>query len=82
MKAIFNYRYWVLLTLSIVLTVGLLAVPADDNSGLLSFMAAIVGSKIIALAALCILCILYCKWKDEGTISELVEFNDILMRDE
>lgn len=82
MKAIFNYRYWVLLTLSIVLIVGLLAVPADDNSGLLSFMAAIVGSKIIALAALSILCILYCKWKDEGTISELVEFNDILMRDE
>lgn len=82
MKAIFNYRYWVLFALAFILTVGLMAVPADNNMGIVPFMAAVIGSKIIALAALFLFCLLYVKWKDEGTISELVEFNDILMRDE
>lgn len=40
------------------------------------------GTKLYAIVGFLLLCYLYLMWKDEGTISELVEFNDILMRDE
>lgn len=73
MKAIItNYRYWVLMSLAAVILVGLIAIP-HETSGTFSYLAILVGSKLISLVALIVYCLLYIHWEDQGTIPELTE---------
>lgn len=65
-----NYRYWVLFALFNVIILGLLAVPQDTTSSLL-YVLLLVGSKLLALAALITFCLLYITWEDQGAIPEL-----------
>lgn len=81
MRIIFNYRYWVLFALAFTSLIAVLAIPVDGIS-FWSYVLIMLGTKLYAIVGFLLLCYLYLMWKDEGTISELVEFNDILMRDE
>lgn len=81
MRIIFNYRYWVLFALAFTSFIAVLAIPVDGIS-FWSYVLIMLGTKLYAIVGFLLLYYLYLMWKDEGTISELVEFNDILMRDE
>ena len=81
MRIIFNYRYWVLFALAFTSFISVLAIPVDGISFWL-YVLIMLGTQLYAIVGFLLLCYLYLMWKDEGTISELVEFNDILMRDE
>lgn len=73
MKAIItNYRYWVLSLLGFFVVIGLVIVPQDDVS-LLAYLAILLGSKLMALAAAYAFITLYAHWHDNGQIPDLTE---------
>ena len=67
-----NYRYWVLFTLNNIMILGIIAFPKESVSNL-AYVAILIGSKLVALVALVAFCLLYIKWKDQGTITELTK---------
>lgn len=74
MKALItNYRYWVLTALAFIIIIGLVAIPQDGTDSLVYYVM-LYGSKVAALAALVLLCLLYIRWEDAGKIPELSDF--------
>ena len=73
MKKIFtNYRFYVLLILFVAATLGIMAVPADDLP-MTTWTYCLVSSKIIGFTAAYILCRLFKRWEDRGTIVEIID---------
>lgn len=76
MKSIItNYRYWVLTILGFIVIIGLIAVP-KDGIGFWTYTALLFGSKLIALVALIVYCLLYMHWSDMGKIPELTNMTE------
>ena len=71
MKAIItNYRYWVLAALATITLAGLLCIP-HDSASTIAYITILFGTKLAALVALILLCILYTRWDDTSKIPEL-----------
>lgn len=74
MKALTNYRYWVLAIVASVVFIGIFAVPQDELP-LLSWLWVLVSTKAVGFAGLWLAAKLYTRWEKAGKIPELVQFN-------
>lgn len=68
MKALLNWRYWVLLAICGIGTVGLLGEPTGDGA---AWMARLVISKAVGIAACAALCKLAGYWHGRGSLPEI-----------
>lgn len=68
MKAFLNWRYYVLLLLGFVATIGIFGVPADDSTTWFSDM---VLSKVVGFGAGYAICRLIEHWSKNNLIPEL-----------
>ena len=73
MKAITNYRYWVLTIVCIVALLGTFSAPQDD-APLLTWIYVLVTSKIIGFASFLLDIALAEKWMKAGKLPELKKF--------
>lgn len=71
MKALLNYRYYVLAVIITVAIIGIFAVPNDDLP-LNNWIYTLVSSKAIGFAAGYIAARLIKRWERLGTIPELI----------
>ena len=65
-----NYRYWILAMLGFFVVIGLVIVP-QDTASFLAYIAILIASKLIALAAAYCFILLYAHWLDNGQIQDL-----------
>lgn len=72
-KIISNYRYWLLLIISFVATIGIFSVP-KDGLPLLSWLWVLISTKVIGLGAFYLFYVLAKRWEKRGTIPELTQF--------
>ncbi|TGY07108.1 hypothetical protein [Bacteroides acidifaciens] len=72
-KIISNYRYWLLLIIGFVATIGTFSVP-EDGLPLLSWLWVLISTKVIGLGAFYLFYVLVERWEKRGTIPELTQF--------
>ena len=72
-RVLTNYRYYILVALSVIVIAGILAIP-EENLPTGSWVYCLLSSKIIALAAGYLAYRLYWRWARKGTIPELCRF--------
>ncbi len=75
MKAITNYRYWVLTLLGIIAVSGIAAFPADELS-LAQYFVVLFATKAVAVVAAAITFSLGCHWYNQGRLPELSDLDE------
>lgn len=66
-KIICNYRYWVLMALFAVAVISAVAVPFEGLP-LMDWLAVLLSSKAVAVAAACAFYELYSEWAASGEL--------------
>lgn len=74
-KLITNYRYWLLLIVCGVATIGTFSVPQDDLP-LLTWLWVLISTKAVGLGAFYLMHVLIRHWEKRGTIQELTDFTN------
>ena len=72
-KVITNYRYWLLLIVGFVATVGTFSVPQEELP-LLTWIWVLVSTKAVGLGCFYLMHVLIEHWEKRGTIPELTQF--------
>lgn len=70
MKAILNYRYWVLSLLAGISITALIAQPSEEN-GFIVWMLLFLASKLASVAAFVAFMALLERWNAQGRLPEL-----------
>lgn len=73
MKVITNYRYWLLLVLGIVATLGVFSAPSEESDPL-TWLTLLLTSKAVGLGAGYLFFHLVAHFDKNGTVPELTKF--------
>ncbi len=75
LKIISNYRYWVLLVLTLIALFGLFAVPSDTLPGIY-WVYCLISSKLLGFVIIYLAYRLYKRWERKGAIDELINLKN------
>lgn len=78
MRAIMNWRYWVLMAVLMLAIVGLFGIPEEDCG---AWMLTLIGTKLGGFAALMILWKLAERWLENGSVPELMSVIYFIMEE-
>lgn len=70
MKAVLNFRYWVLAVLGITSIVALFSSP-NEELPIFTWFFMLIASKVFGIAIFILFCAILEKWDEEGKVPEL-----------
>lgn len=72
MKALTNYRYYVLFALAIISFVGLFSEPSEDLSSAM-WLLVLITTKVLGIVCVLAISNLATRWQEEGKLPEITE---------
>lgn len=78
MRAIMNWRYYVLVVALMLSVIGLFGIPSEDSN---MWFVVLVGSKLGGVAAIFLAYKMFVRWAENGRVPELMSLIVFIMND-